>query len=425
MIEHVVVKDETLSKIAKKYYGDKTLYPELADANGIPDPTAIEIGLKIQIPQTLYRKIEKKSAGKTTTIRYQPFRCIFIPIDQLEINSLSFLSDHQVMKDYTADWDDGGALYSKPDWLSSNANPVSHTKNKKVKVKLKLTATPPNASVQKGRLKGTGPDGLEFDTGEISFKAGNNEVTLESKQPLTDKINEISFKINWTLEGLSSTITPAETENMMFITMGKPTAPARNPGITFKRLRQAVSAVALAGSNDPHAIVKFILGRWGVFNLDIVYDNAWELADDTINPVTGTYFGADCQTIVRYTENIIKMVGCPGTSKFVVVWAKVPTPVHGECNAAYKPNVSDPKQWFNDYNPRDPAKALWRATLLDGDDRHNRYEACLEFEHGGNKKYYAGGVGEKASPDEVILVFKSLSWKHDTTGIIMGDIHIY
>jgi hypothetical protein len=156
--------------------------------------------------------------------------------------------------------------------------------------------------------------------------------------------------------------------------------------------------------------------------LDVVYDNAWELADDTAG------IGADCQTIVRYTENVIKMVGCPGTTEFIVVWAKVALPAVGVENPAYEPNVANPKQWWPDGGASSAASGVgrtWRATLIDGDGRGNKYEACLKFTDRGMTAYYAGGVGKKTDVNQVITVFRSMSWRVDATGDLKGDIYTY
>ncbi len=49
---HVVVKGDTLSKIAEKYYGDPSLYPQIFEANKdiLKDPDKIQIGQKLRIP---------------------------------------------------------------------------------------------------------------------------------------------------------------------------------------------------------------------------------------------------------------------------------------------------------------------------------------------------------------------------------------
>lgn len=47
-----VVAGDTLSKIAKKYYGDPDLYPTIFDANRdqLTDPNKIKVGQKLRIP---------------------------------------------------------------------------------------------------------------------------------------------------------------------------------------------------------------------------------------------------------------------------------------------------------------------------------------------------------------------------------------
>ena len=49
---HEVVKGDTLSKIAEKYYGDANLYPQIFEANKdiLTNPNLIKIGQKLRIP---------------------------------------------------------------------------------------------------------------------------------------------------------------------------------------------------------------------------------------------------------------------------------------------------------------------------------------------------------------------------------------
>ncbi len=49
---HEVVSGDTLSKIAEKYYGDPSLYPQIFEANRdqLADPDKIEVGQKLRIP---------------------------------------------------------------------------------------------------------------------------------------------------------------------------------------------------------------------------------------------------------------------------------------------------------------------------------------------------------------------------------------
>lgn len=49
---YVVKKGDTLSKIAKEFYGDASLYPKIFEANRdiLTDPNLIKVGQKLRIP---------------------------------------------------------------------------------------------------------------------------------------------------------------------------------------------------------------------------------------------------------------------------------------------------------------------------------------------------------------------------------------
>lgn len=50
-ISYTVVKGDTLWHIAKKYYGDGSLYNKIAVANGISDPNKIGVGMVVVVPK--------------------------------------------------------------------------------------------------------------------------------------------------------------------------------------------------------------------------------------------------------------------------------------------------------------------------------------------------------------------------------------
>ncbi len=52
---HVIAKGETLSALAKRYYGDSNAYPRIFEANRevIKDPDLIFVGQKIRIPKAV------------------------------------------------------------------------------------------------------------------------------------------------------------------------------------------------------------------------------------------------------------------------------------------------------------------------------------------------------------------------------------
>lgn len=342
------------------------------------------------------------------------------PIDAIRIVSVEFRSDHQLLKDHDKNWEDGGTRFKKPDWTPARSNPVSHTMDLPVELVLTFEVSPADACPEVGDIVGTGPGKLRFEKSGVSFTPGKQSLTLTSTEKLDKVIQALAFDISWSATKVSAGFTPATTATTMFVTMDTPSTP-RSPGVTLKRMRHAVAATGGAASLDPHTIVKHVISKWNEFNLDVQFDNEWELADDKTFPVghkkAGQLIGADCQTIVRHAESVIKMVGCPGKAEAIVVWAKVPSPSKGEENAFPRPNVVDPVQQHNTFRKPDPKRSSWVAGLVDGAGGLNKFEACLRFTHPEGSKlpnavrYYPGGVtAVMADANQVIRVFTSLSW---------------
>jgi hypothetical protein len=370
------------------------------------------------------RGLEIRPGDATAPIDSCKTGCPCKPITSIAIVSIEFVSDHKLLKDYTTNWDDGGARFPKPEWTAANQYPVSHTMDKNVKIKLTIEVSPPDACPETVAIHGEGPGKLIFEKKGYTFKPGKDTISLTSDLKLEKKIQELAFTINWTSPGTSVAISPSSTTNTMFVTMDTPTTVAAWPGITLKRMRHAVDGAGGANSLDPHKIVKHVISKWKRFNLKVAFNNAWELGDDVVDS-SGKLVGADCQTIVRHTQNVILMVGCPGTAEAIVVWAKVPAPATGVENAYPSPNVYDPKQWYNSFNKPDPARAAWCAALVDGNMDLNKFEACLKFTYGGTTKYYAGGVSDFDTANQVIRVFRSLSWMEDITFVLQTDVFMY
>ena len=54
--QHIVAPDETLTKIAKLYFGDKKLWPYIVKYNNMDNPNALRHGMEIRIPRLVPRK---------------------------------------------------------------------------------------------------------------------------------------------------------------------------------------------------------------------------------------------------------------------------------------------------------------------------------------------------------------------------------
>lgn len=341
----------------------------------------------------------------------------------VSIASVTYRSDHGVLKEFEGGWNDGGTVISEPEWTPTAQHPISHTFGEKVKVRVTLNVTPKDAPVFSAYLRGDGPGDLDFRK-RVRLRGGRQTVTLTSVAKLPESIQEYDLRIKWRYTLRDTTQGPeiGETATTAFLTMGDPATPSRRTGITTKRMRQAIKAISGSSSQDPHAIAKHVIGKWNHFNLDVAYWNAWELGDDKTNPETGELVGADCQTIVRYTENVIGMAGVPGKAEFIVVWAKVKKPEKARANPVSDGHMGNPRQYHNDHFDDVDDRAGWIAYLIDGNNRPNNYEAALRFTHGGQKLYYPGGVlAVMENADEVLRVFGSMSWVDSRDGYKVKD----
>jgi hypothetical protein len=247
---------------------------------------------------------------------------------------------------------------------------------------------------------------------------------------LPRKVRRVDLGILWYVEGGRSAAVPTYTHHPVYLTMGTPTAVPEFPGITVKRLTHAVERVGRIGSIDPHAppvldphaIALDLMGERGQFTLGSNPFNAWLLAEPDQ--------AGDCRTIVRYVTNVLKMIGCPGIAKAVLLYEKlkpsVPTdplgpsrvklraePAAGDFTLVAEAPPTTGNQGGMDRPELIHPNGRWKAILFDHRGGQNAFEACMEFTHGGKTKLLPGGVGLVAfdkKEDVMTRAFKSLSW---------------
>jgi len=342
-----------------------------------------------------------QTAEKTHALKVE------VGVQTVEVVGVTYVSDHGLLREYDADWGVGGAVPSEPEWTAEKQGALSHTMGQKVKVRLQLRCGPEGAAATRVTLAGDGP--VDFSQ-EVELTAGEMSLDLESSAVLESKVQKLEFGVTWSAGAL--TVQPASTTNTMYVTVDTPHAQGNSPGFTTKRMAKAVELVAGTNSLEPHSIVRPIISRYNNYNLRVAYHNAWELAEDA-KEADGELVGADCQTIVRFTRDVIQQVGVQGTADFVVVYASCKDPATGLESLNARNHMTSPRQYHNSEFPEaaDPARAGWFAALVDGSGGLNNYEACLRFEHGGRKSYYPGGVRAVFSEvQQVIGVFTTMSW---------------
>ncbi|MBI5180401.1 MAG: LysM peptidoglycan-binding domain-containing protein [Nitrospirae bacterium] len=87
VITHTVKEGESLTGIAKKYYGSDERFIILAEYNNIPNPKKIEAGLKLTIPKSLRYKIKKGDSLAQISKKYLDNKDRYKAL--MEINAIS------------------------------------------------------------------------------------------------------------------------------------------------------------------------------------------------------------------------------------------------------------------------------------------------------------------------------------------------
>jgi Domain of unknown function (DUF4157) len=321
------------------------------------------------------------------------------------ISSVTFRSDHGVMKDNTADWTSSGRPYGEPEWYVAGgaavSRPVSQTRNTPVEVELGFDTLTVGAPAGPVRITGRSPESaLTFDfTGTL--RGGlRQSLVLTSTGRLPDTVTALADRpIDWEVEWRGWKHDALRTSHTLYVTDAAPLAPDE---VTEKRMRTAVQLIGKVaqniGSLDPHPLVAGVMDTWGAYNLQVQLANPWALADDLAR-------GAQCIDIVRFVQALLVTVGTPGTATAVLVWAYPGAPTVAQ--------ETPPSQGGLHAVGPHPAHPDWFAGLMDANGCPNAFEAALRFDHGGVRRYYPGGVDQSTTytnPTEVLHVFQCFAW---------------
>jgi outer membrane protein OmpA-like peptidoglycan-associated protein len=334
------------------------------------------------------------------------------------LKSMRFLSDHHVMKDKRSDWTNGGTLFAKPEWESTNAGsqsaPVSQDRNSNVDVELTLDAATGSPAGVPFTLVGQGSTGfLTFRTTGILRDGADQNIDVSSVAATPNEITAVrNESIRWSIQ------MPAGTQMLgtvrgqdVFVTMA---APRRPDEVTYRRMAKAVELTGSIHTLDPQDLVHGIMLNFGAYNLHVQYANAWELADNIPR-------GAQCIDIVRFVMGLIETVGCPGIAEAKLIWAKPTDPATAVESPSQGPSLYD--------YPAHPLHPTWQAGLIDANACINNFEAALKFTEG-STRYYPGGVpledhGHKiiyASAQQVLEIFQYLAWSEGAgTVLVRGE----
>ncbi|GEM_PF-6275938 len=295
---------------------------------------------------------------------------------KIDLKSIEFISDHEdvngdnILNDNNTDWKDvGGSAYSEPEWENGgNNNPISHTKNTKLKVKVKIRVEPAGISFD---LNGDGLNGYaDFNKTGIISTGTDQEITITADAKLPDQIDILNESIDWSIDIDGNEFNAAASgEHKIYVTYGVPSGSV----VTEKRLAWSCSAAVSGNKSTLNDIVlsahSYINdgGNLPNFNVDT---SAWP--EDTppiwklLDP---THSGASCIAHSNLLKHIVNILGIPG-GELVYVFASTDS------------NFDSTELFL--INGR-----TCKVVIVAGNGDINNYEGCLNI----NSKYYPGAFG--------------------------------
>lgn|ERR1039457_2856821 len=322
--------------------------------------------------------------------------CPCAKITAINIVSVEFVSDHNLLKNYNTDWKSGGVRFPKPEWTPAAQFPVSHSMDKQVEIKLTIEVLPANACPETGKIRGEAPDGLVFEEASHTFSPGKQTISLKSAQKLPKKVNVMDFRIAWTTTGTSVSISPSATVNKMYVTYDTPynDTPFEND-VTEKRLAWVCGLCK--GDTNGHDSVKKIHDSTGTYDLSSSTPSPhWKIAG-------GAH--AQCMDLSNFYMLAAEMLGLR-TGVIVYLFPQIGKTTKESTNSSdsqRRPVSSShaASTTHNSFNPNE------KIALLDFSQGWNNYEACFKFTHpdstGTSKtRYYAGGADIYDSKEEVM-----------------------
>ncbi len=149
-----------------------------------------------------------------------------------ELCSVTFDSDHGVLRDNNTTWSDEGDLFREPEWEAGESWPISHTMGEYMTITLSVKVEPDGMSFD---LAGEGPGGLSF-SGSATATGYEQDVVMTGGY-LPNHVGVIQPTITWTIAMADGVATGWEDLDItgphkIFLTLGDPTGSV----VTEKRM---------------------------------------------------------------------------------------------------------------------------------------------------------------------------------------------
>lgn len=392
-------------------------------------------------------------------------RTINVKVAGLKITGVKFTSDHDLLRNKTDNHETGGTKYStlhdKEYELDPPHNyPMTHNWDKEISLELEVER-PTDAPAVDVDITGTGLGnfsktgfGVPAGTGKtmIPMMSGaklssRKDMNMVEKMVITIKNEGIAWTIN--RGGSTDQLAAATTgPHKIYVTVDDPQegAPGGASEVTVWRMEKANPIVAAAVEVDkeechPNTVWKIVSNN-GVYYLYRYLNTnikAWTMTNLANTPSDNPditpgdpdpHGGADCGSIIRFSQNVCMVMGIPGTFGDDTIYGLYRTAAErnrptvglsGHCEGIYPGDFDTPftagldPDWFlrlTDGSCKkfgDPNAAA--GTVGCGPHGMNVYEATMVYTLGANTYYIPGGTNLLYdNKDSVVQIFQTLAW---------------
>jgi len=274
---------------------------------------------------------------------------------------LTFTSDHGVLKDKNDGPEDGGAVYSQPEWSVNHSYPITHTFNQKVSLSMNVKVEPASLPSASYDITGTGLAGLNFSK-TATLSSGENPVLIESTNKLSDEIGVASGDLNWTVKmGDKVFCSQSTSSHKIYVLAGTPDG--------SQPTEWRISWATGKANGSKTAIASLLNIHTPRYQYNSPYPSQlWTLAD-------GTTLG-ECIAMVRFDNLAIRILGWPG-GEVMLGYVKL-----GKSSMAY----AQDGQW--EKRNSNTEKLLY----VDKKNQPNSWEAFLQYTENGKTILLGGGA---------------------------------
>jgi hypothetical protein len=322
--------------------------------------------------------------GATAPLK-KPYKPYSSKLTQVDIRQITFVSDHhKLLSSYSQLFknelylNEGDAL-KKPDWTKDGKNqPVTHSRGRKVKLKLDLVAKPAGHLFE---IRGAGKS-LHFRKKGVKSTGRLQPVELESTDRLAHRIDTLGEAIQWFVDGkpivksgphtiyvLWADPKPQNSWKMKNVLTEKRVALITKIASTLRKVDDIAAAVQKYLNDNTHLWAKDPNVKRHA--IDFQYNNGaqfWGLLD-------GVYTG-QCGETAFLMEMMVRMLGVDAVQKQIHAVTRLPVEKRVSCQEP-QPFAPSPEERTCKVHGKE-----WLWLDLIGP---NESEGCCEV----NKKMYA------------------------------------